>query len=144
MADRSKRGRRHQQRNGGGPIRVVGGLDTLSPEPILAPDRAPDIAPTRSDRDLITTLTDWGIEPWEIALATGQSEALVEAVLLDEGKARSARPRAPWADDFLIFLHARLTDLPNWWEFSAAQNPSVSGDRLPHGQRKRARETRAL
>lgn len=119
MADLSKpEGRRDKRHEAAGrqPIRVVGGLDTLGRDAI----RAPLPAPTRCDRDLIATLTDWGIEPWEIALATGQSEAMVEAVLADEGKTAAARPRMPWADDFLIFLHARLTDLPNWWEGAAA------------------------
>ena len=75
-----------------------------------------DTVATPCDQALVETLSEWGIEPWEIALATGRSEASVTSALGRVSPSAERRERAPWADDFLIFLHARLTDLPGWWE----------------------------
>ena len=140
MADKegmsSEKGRTRQ----GTSIRIVAGRDAVAGSAIQAPPTL-----TRSERELVETLFEWGVEPWEIALATRQSEAVVDGALGGPRPIRPTRPhraRAAWVDDFLIFLHARLADLPNWWE--ATGNPlATTAHLVASPKRKRARETRA-
>ena len=127
-------------RRQGAPIRIVAGRDAAAGSAIQAP---PSLS--RSERELVETLFEWGVEPWEIALATRQSEAVIDAALGGPrltGLTRQHRARATWVDDFLIFLHARLADLPNWWE-ATGNPPATTAHLLASPKRKRARETRA-
>lgn len=143
MADTIEHGRRVETLGAHRSIRLVGGV-TMAPGGSI---RAAAPAPSRCERDLIETLLEWGVEPWEIALATSHSEAVVDAVANEGGAGRPSakQQRMPWADDFLIFLHARMTDLPNWWERTGAPGIAATGVPPPRTpQKKRARAMRAL
>ena len=132
------------------PIRIVGAAELVRDGAVGSPPSPL----SRSEQELVETLFEWGVEAWEIALATRQSEPSVDAALAllhrggRTGSPRRRRPRTLWVDDFLIFLHAQLLDLPNWWETTNAP-PDASplmGKRRLHPamrpKRERARETR--
>ena len=140
MVDKAGTSSQKRRTRQGTPIRIVAGRDAAAGSGIQAPP-----ALTRCERELVETLFEWGVEPWEIALTTRRSEAVVDGALGGLGPIGPARPhrvRAAWVDDFLFFLHARLADLPNWWEATDDSLTTTARLAAPP-KRKRARETRA-